>query len=117
DLAAIEARRLPAGERLGGLRGRGEWRECAGGGGRDGGGNDAAAGRIGHGGPPKSAARAPRPGGGGAPPAATHSRGKAEGRPNTDHGHIVQECRAARLPYRIVRGCTRQATGGDGDAR
>src|SRR5262244_2582576 len=44
DLAAIEARRLPAGERRGGLRGRGERRECAGGGGRAGGGNDAATG-------------------------------------------------------------------------
>src|SRR5262249_31125212 len=47
----------------------------------------------------------------------THSGRKTEGRPNTDHGHIVQECRAARLPDRIVRSCTRQATGGDGDAR
>src|SRR5215831_4787346 len=44
DLAAIEARRLPACERRGGLRGRGERRECADGGGRAGGGNDAATG-------------------------------------------------------------------------
>src|SRR5262249_61399850 len=49
DLAAIEARRLAAGERRGGLRGWGEWRECAGGGGRAGGGNDAATGQFGHG--------------------------------------------------------------------
>src|SRR5262249_43112694 len=33
DLATIEARRLPAGERRGGLRGRGERRKSAGGGG------------------------------------------------------------------------------------
>src|SRR5262249_62433571 len=28
---------------------------------------------------------------------ATHSGRKTEGRPKTDHGHIVQECRAACL--------------------
>src|SRR5262249_18897210 len=64
DLAAIEARRLTAGERRGGLRGRGEWRECAGGG-RDGGGNDAATGQFGHGVLRKAAPRAHGHGGGG----------------------------------------------------
>src|SRR5262249_9268671 len=58
DLAAIEARRLPAGERGGGWGGRGEWREGAGGGGRDGGGNDAATGQFGHGVLRKAARRA-----------------------------------------------------------
>src|SRR5262249_60208962 len=42
DLAAIEARRLPAGERRGGMRGRGERRARAGGGGARGAGEESA---------------------------------------------------------------------------
>src|SRR5262249_55758805 len=81
DLAAIEARRLAAGERRGGLRGRGEWRECAGGGGRAGGGNDAATGQFGHGVLRQAAPRARAHGGGGRAPIVARQGGKKKGGP------------------------------------
>src|SRR5262249_65124 len=65
DLAAIEARRLPAGERRGGSRGRGERRDGAGGGGGGGAGDDAATGQFGHGVLRKAAPRAHGMAGGG----------------------------------------------------
>jgi len=94
DLAAIEARRLPAGERRGGLRGRGgrvERRECASGGARGGGGNDAATGQFGHGVLPENSASRPRVLAGRRPsPMLLIAGARKKDRPKRDYGHIVR---------------------------